>query len=129
MAHASSANPILCSAMIQFKSDQNRPINICHIIVDGSYPWVLGRNINRLCEVLNVGANCLRFSPTGSEDSRDTMTLVDHQHHRYLQINRVDTSLKHVFRYYIWSYRNSMCCSTSDELGPNQTSCRQSTGT
>lgn len=72
--HASTAKPIITSTMLEFIPDQGRPIQICHIIVDGSSPWLLGRNITRLTYILHVNGNCLCFP--AKDGTRDTMTIV-----------------------------------------------------
>lgn len=62
--HKSSAKSILGCSVLRFTSDRGRPIDICHIIADGFSTWVLARNITRVCDILNVGKNCLLFPPS-----------------------------------------------------------------
>lgn len=70
--------------------DNGKPVEICHIIVGGSSPWLLCRTRFRMCYILHVAANCLRFPP--SYGKSDTISLGDFDHHSYVPLKLVDLS-------------------------------------
>lgn len=83
-------------------SDNGRSIKIYDIISHVSSPCGLGINIRGACDILHVGANCLRSRP--SYGKRDTTTLVHYEHHNYVPLRLIDIS-------------NSMYLSTAARAG------------
>ena len=90
--HASPAKPIRGSVMLNFKSDSGSLISIRHVVVDGSSPWVLGRNITRKCDIVHIGGNFIRFPPS-SDGVSDTLTMIDFDLHRYVPITNTSPSV------------------------------------
>lgn len=54
-------------------------INICHLIIDGSSQWVVGRNVNRKCNIEHI--DCNKVILPCKEDS---IELVDFDFHSYI---------------------------------------------
>ena len=86
-AHSSAAKPILGSTNIKCKSDHGSPISIRHIIVQGSSPWVIGRNITRLCDIIHINGHYIRLPKTSG--AHDRLSLVDYRHHSYVPMTAV----------------------------------------
>lgn len=85
--HASSAKPIIGSVVIDYKSDSGYKISIRHIVVEGSSPWVLWRNITRKCDLVHMEGHYIRFPPINRIS--DSMTMIDHNIHSYVPLPSV----------------------------------------
>lgn len=85
--HASAAKPILGSATIQFRSDSGNTISVRHIVVDGSSPWVTGRNVTRKCDIILIYGNFIRLPLLNG--SSDTLPMSDFQDNSYLPLSCV----------------------------------------
>lgn len=82
-SHASSRRNILGSVQITAKSDQVIPIQIRHLIIEGSSQWVFGRNVTWFCNIHHIDKSCLIFrSPVSTEWL--SMTLYGVGDHCYL---------------------------------------------
>ena len=88
--HASPAKPIKGSIMLRFKSDTKSTISIRDIAVDGSRPWVIGRNVTRKCDIVHINGNHIRFPPENGLS--DTTTMIDFDQHSYIPLSSVDFS-------------------------------------
>ena len=78
--------------MLNFKSDSGYLISIRHVVVDGSSPWVLGRNITSKCDIVHIGGNFIRFPPS-SDGVSDTLTMIDFDLHSYVPITNTSPSV------------------------------------
>ena len=85
--HASPAKPIRGSTMLRFRSDAGNEIEIRHIVIDGSSPWVIGRNVTRKCDIVHINGNYIRFPP--SDGVSDTLSMSDYNLHSYIPLEAV----------------------------------------
>ena len=88
-AHSSPAKPILGSKHLFFKSDSGHNISICHIIVSGSSPWLIGRNVTTNCDIIYLSGDYIRFPNTAGK--LDIISLINHDHHSYIPFKEVVT--------------------------------------
>ena len=91
-AHSSPAKPILGSTFLKFKADSGQMIKICHIVVSGSSPWLIGSNVTTNCDIIHLKGHYIRFPNTTG--NLDRMTLVNHQHHSYVPFRAVVTKVQ-----------------------------------
>lgn len=81
--HSSGRRRIIGSVMLTTLSDQGTPVNIRHLIIQGSSAWVIGRNVTRLTDIIHLNGNFLKFDvPETCEPN--TIQLTDHDFHSYL---------------------------------------------
>lgn len=85
--HSSPAKRILGSTILNFKSDNDRIVAVRHIIVDGSSPWVIGRNVTRECNIIHISGHFLRLPKLNNQIDR--ITMIDHDHHSYIPLESV----------------------------------------
>ena len=81
--HASSRRKILGSQLLSLLSDQGVKMKIRHLIIEGSSPWIIGRNVTRHTDIIHRKGNFLQFSLPQSNDT-NTLQLIDHDFHSYL---------------------------------------------
>ena len=91
-AHSSPAKPILGSKNINFKSYSGQMITICHIVVSGSSPWLIGRNVTTNCDIIHLNGHFIRFPNT--RGTMDKITLTNHDHHSYVLFSAVVTTAR-----------------------------------
>lgn len=87
--HASTASPIKGTVMIRFRSESSQNVDIRHIIVDGSSPWVIGRNVTRKCDIIHLNDNIIKFPSVNGVC--DTMKMIDYNRHSYIPMSSVWT--------------------------------------
>lgn len=46
--------------MLSIRSDQGVIVHICHLIIEGSSPWVLGRNVTSKADIIYLNVNYLK---------------------------------------------------------------------
>ena len=83
--HASEAKPIRGSVLLNFISDSGSTITIRHVVISGSSPWVLGRNITRKCDLVHLDGNFIRFPPT--DGLCNTLSMINIDEHSYVTIS------------------------------------------
>ena len=91
-AHSSPAKPILGSTKLYFRSDSGQKISICHIVVSGSSPWLLGRNVTTNCDIIHLDGHYIRFK--NIQRKNDKISLVNFEHHSYIPFRSVVTDAK-----------------------------------
>ena len=104
---------MLVSVLISAKSDQGVPLQIRHLIIEGSSQWVIGRNVTRFCNIHHFDRNCLMFRSPVSDELL-SMSLYDVGDHCYLPFSTFEsTQSRHVDKCLV-----SLSCSvqTSDLL-------------
>ena len=80
--HASKARRILGTVMLTIDSDQGDPVSINHLVIEGSSPWVVGRNVTTKGNIIHANGDYLQFfQPDGDEL---TLDLIEHDMHSYL---------------------------------------------
>ena len=55
---------------------------ICHLFLEGSSQWIVGRNMTRRSDILHDGQNCIRF--TAQDGTYEFVSLIDHDMHSYI---------------------------------------------
>ena len=81
--HASSRRKILGSILLSLLSDQGVKVEIRHLIIEGSSPWIIGRNVTRHSDIIHRKGNYLHFSLLQS-NATNTLQLINHDFHSYL---------------------------------------------
>ena len=80
--HTSKARRILGTGMLTIDSDQGDPLSINHLVIEGSSPWVVGRNVTTKRNIIHASGDYLQFfQPDGNEL---TLDLIEHDMHSYL---------------------------------------------
>lgn len=82
-SHSSKPRPILGPVDLQLTSDQGNPVTICHLVIEGSSPWVIRKNVTKHCDIIHSNGNLLRF---GSDSISDTVQLFEHDNHSYISM-------------------------------------------
>lgn len=85
--YAISAKLVIGSGVIDFRSHSGTKISIRHIVVEGSSPRVLGRNITRECDLVHIGGHYIRFQPINWISY--SMTMIDQKSHSYVPLSYV----------------------------------------
>ena len=81
--HASQAKKILGSVMLSLRSNEGSVLRLRHLIIEGSSPWLIGRNVTAKGNILHASGNRIEFPhPDGSVD---TIQLIDHDMHSYMR--------------------------------------------
>lgn len=74
--------------MLMILSDQETPVYIRHLIVEGSSPWVIGRNVTNNANIYHLEGSFLEFT-VPSSGVRNTLALTDYDTHSYLRRERL----------------------------------------
>lgn len=82
--HASAAKRILGAVMITVTSDLGNPVQINHLIIDGSSQWIVGRNVTRRCKIDHMEDNKMELPKFNKTDPTDSISLVDYDLHSYI---------------------------------------------
>ena len=83
---ASPKRRILGSVLLSAKPDLVTPIQIRHLVLEGSSSWVIGRNVTRVCNIIHIGSNRLEF--LDSNGTWEKITMADVGDHSYLDASR-----------------------------------------
>lgn len=83
--HSSDKRRIIGAINIECASDSGRTVSICHIVVAGSSQWVVGRNVTRLYNHLNINNNRLQLPLM--EGSHKYISLIYNETHRFITHN------------------------------------------
>lgn len=84
--HTSVARKIIGSTVITVYSDNNRPVEITHIVVDGSSQWVVGKNITDIADIQHRRNYAMVFDV---EDGEDSINMVKHNGLSFLELEKI----------------------------------------
>lgn len=65
--HKSEVRRIIGSLFLTAMSDSGNPIRMRHLIVEGSSQWVIGRNVTKSCDILQIDTNVLKLPVVDSD--------------------------------------------------------------
>ena len=91
--HSSPQRRILGSVFLNIRSDDGDDISIRHLVLDGSSQWVIGRNVLRHCNIMQLHDYALIIPGHNNNTLRFPLTL--HDHHDYLSISFFHRCRKH----------------------------------
>lgn len=74
--HSSETRKILGLVLLSSRTDNGDTVTICHLIIEGSSQWIIGRNVTRKCNVERIATNTLILP-----DKEDSISLVDYDLH------------------------------------------------
>lgn len=77
--HCSDSRRILGSVILSVHTDMGSTINVCHLTIDGSSQWVIGRNVTRKCNIEHFDCNKVVLPC-----KEDAIALVDFDFHSYI---------------------------------------------
>lgn len=60
-SHASERRRLLGSILLSFMSGQGTVIQVRHLVVNGSSPWIIGRNVTEKGDIIHTNGNYLRL--------------------------------------------------------------------
>lgn len=78
--HSSKARKIVGSVVLCATSDQGSPVEIRHLVIEGSSQWIIGRNVTRHCDIEHIRSNSLLLPGSDSH----TISIEDRGFHSYL---------------------------------------------
>lgn len=87
-SHSSRARKILGSIVLTAFSDRKIPINITHIVLEGSSQWVIGKQVTRKCKIDHMSRHALLFF---NGRCMDSISIVDHEFLSYISLSRFFT--------------------------------------
>lgn len=90
--HASPARRILGSVVLSAKSDQGNPVRITHLVLDGSWQWIVDRNVTRKANIEHIGRNVQVFPVS---DEREHISIVNNNFLSYVSLDRLTISCNH----------------------------------
>lgn len=90
-SHASSRRRIMGSVLIYAESDQEVPLQIGYLVIEGSPQWAIGRNDTRFCNIPHVTRHCLIFR-SALDNELLSMYLLDAGGHCYLPFSVLETT-------------------------------------
>lgn len=81
-AHAIPVRAIIGSIIFNVRTSDGSNIELRHLVLDGSYNWVIGRNITRFSNINHMDENTLQVTDANGRTSK--IPLLDHDLHSYL---------------------------------------------
>ena len=73
------------SIVLTTTSDKNIPVQITHLVLDGSAQWVIGRNVTSRSNIEHIEQNALVFVADGE---RDSISIIDDNFLSYIALDR-----------------------------------------
>lgn len=80
--HAGKSEPIHGTHCLRSTADFRLPVSIWHVIVPGSTPWIVRRNVTSSYDIIHVASVHILFP--FNNGSAVTISLVNHRHHSYI---------------------------------------------
>eukprot|EP00171_Calliarthron_tuberculosum_P017605 IDg17605t1 len=105
--HASDSRKILGSVMLPAKTNEDTIIYICHLIIQGSSQWVIGRNVTKMCNIVHFNGNYIQIPyPDGTTG---TISLTDQEYHSFVPYKVFCQDCSHLSS----SQRSRLYCATA----------------
>ena len=82
--HASPTRRIMGSIILTATSDTGRPVDITHLVLEGSSQWVIGRNVTRKANIEHINRNAIAFMVN---DQLDYISITNSGFLSYVQID------------------------------------------
>ena len=81
-SHASQRKRIVGSVLLTARCNDGTLIQIRHLLIEGSSPWVIGRNVTRKCNILHAEGDLLQVPVVNSNSV--SLSLLEHELHSYI---------------------------------------------
>lgn len=81
--HASPRKKIIGSICLNLLSDEGTNLQMRHLIIQGSSPWIIERNVTSQVDIIHRNGNYLEFSVSHS-NTTNTLGLINSDLHSYL---------------------------------------------
>lgn len=86
-SHSSEQRPTFGSNTLYFRSGSGASVSTCHVIMQFSSQWVIGRNLTRFSNLVHVYGHCILLLLT--KGHRECISMVDYDRHSYLPVSSV----------------------------------------
>eukprot|EP00171_Calliarthron_tuberculosum_P000101 IDg101t1 len=67
-------------------TEQEKPVRVRHLIIQGSSQWVIGRNVTKHCNIIHINGNKLQLPVKDDQDENLTIELADHDMHCFVPL-------------------------------------------